>query len=106
MGKCNGDRGHCENEAAKDCSWNMCGDCCTNRYCERHGGTPLSENECPRCGEDLGEFTLEQHYDYYENACSHASVDYWSGRCRCCDEQVNSPVDPYQGQYDDEDDEY
>jgi len=88
---------YCNNAAAKDCDFNLCGECCCG--CSRHEtrSGPIEADEhtsCCVCGYDFTEFdiTLEDHQREGTSWCDHLTQykkeeenGYVYAYCACCE---------------------
>ena len=88
---------YCNNAAANDCDFNLCGECCCG--CSRHEtrSGPIEEDEhtsCCVCGYDFTEFdiTLEDHQKEGTSWCDHLTQykkeeenGYVYAYCACCE---------------------
>ena len=89
---------YCNNLAAKDCDYSLCGECCggCSRHETRSGPVDYSEpgGSCGICGYDLDmlDITLAQHQDPDNGYCEHLKQykqeeanGYIYAYCLCCD---------------------
>ena len=88
---------YCNNAAANDCDFNLCGECCCG--CSRHKtrSGPIEADEhtsCCVCGYDFTEFdiTLEDHQREGTSWCDHLTQykkeeenGYVYSYCACCE---------------------
>ena len=89
---------YCNNLAAADCDYDLCGECCGG--CQRHEtrSGPVDHSEsggcCDVCGYDFDdlEITLEEHQDPDTGYCDHLKQykqqeanGFTYAYCMCCD---------------------